>query len=150
MNELYETKISAARWMAYDIPGNIGWITWIVCAAVILSGGMTPFGVISAAVALVMLTGVIELISERIAGLDRVLPKKRLLRGFGALTAGGIAGVPTALYGVIAEDGVAEDGVAEDGVAGAGGRTAVIMLISAALCGLFASLCFIGYRKREM
>lgn len=140
MNELYETKISAARWMAYDIPGNIGWITWIVCTAVILSGGMTPFGAVSAAVALVMLTGVIELISERIAGLDRVLPKKRLLRGFGALTAGGIAGVPTALYGVIAEDGVA----------GAGARTAVIMLISAALCGLFASLCFIGYRKREM
>ena len=140
MNDLYETKISAARWMAYDIPGNIGWITWIVCTAVILSGGMTPFGAVSAAVSLVMLTGVIELISERISGLDRVLPKKRLLRGFGALTAGGIAGVPTALYGVIAEDGVA----------GAGGRTAVIMLISAALCGLFAGLCFIGYRKREM
>lgn len=142
MNDLYETKISAARWMAYDIPGNIGWITWIVCTAVILSGGMTPFGAVSAAVSLVMLTGVIELISERIAGLDRVLPKKRLLRGFGALTAGGIAGVPTALYGVIAEYGAAE--------AGAGGRTAVIMLISAALCGLFAGLCFIGYRKREM
>ena len=137
---MYETKISAARWMAYDIPGNIGWITWIVCTAVILSGGMTPFGAVSAAVSLVMLTGVIELIFERIAGLDRVLPKKRLLRGFGALTAGGIAGVPTALYGVIAEDGVAEDG----------GRTAVIMLISAAVCGLFAGLCFIGYRKREM
>lgn len=140
MNDMYETKISAAMWMAYDIPGNIGWITWIVCTAVILSGGMTPFGAVSAAVALVMLTGVIELISERISGLDRVLPRKRLLRGFGALTAGGIAGVPTALYGVIAEDGVAE----------AGGRTAVIMLISAALCGLFAGLCFIGYRKREM
>lgn len=139
---MYETKISAARWMAYDIPGNIGWITWIVCTAVILSGGMTPFGAVSAAVSLVMLTGVIELIFERIAGLDRVLPKKRLLRGFGALTAGGIAGVPTALYGVIAEYGPAE--------AGAGGRTAVIMLISAALCGLFAGLCFIGYRKREM
>ena len=135
MNELYETKISTARWMAYDIPGNIGWIAWIVCTAVILSGGMTPFGAVSAAVALVMLTGVIELISERIAGLDRVLPKKRLLRGFGALTAGGIAGVPTALYGVIA---------------GVGDRTAVIMLISAVLCGLFAGLCFIGYRKREM
>ena len=140
MNELYETKISAARWMAYDIPGNIGWITWIVCTAVILSGGMTPFGAVSAAVALVMLTGVIELISERISWLDRVLPKKRLLRGFGALMAGGIAGVPTALYVV----------VAEDGAAGAGDRTAVIMLISAALCGLFAGLCFIGYRKREM
>ena len=143
MNELYETKLSAARWMAYDIPGNIGWITWIVCTAVIISGGMTPFGAVSAAVALVMLTGVIELISERIAGPDRVLPKKRLLRGFGALTAGGIAGVPTALYGVIAEDGVAGAGVA-------GGRTAVIMLISAVLCGLFAGLCFIGYRKREI
>ena len=28
----YKTAISDRRWIAYDIPGNIGWITWLVCA----------------------------------------------------------------------------------------------------------------------
>lgn len=39
-----------------------------------------------------MATGIAELVDERIKGLDRTLPKKRLLRGFGALTLGGITG----------------------------------------------------------
>ena len=30
MSRLYETKISNARWIAYDLPGNIGWIAYIV------------------------------------------------------------------------------------------------------------------------
>ena len=30
MKEIYETKISDARWIAYDIPGNIGWILYFV------------------------------------------------------------------------------------------------------------------------
>ena len=38
--------------------------------------------------AVLMLTGVVELISERIHGLDRILSGKRLLRGFGVLNAG--------------------------------------------------------------
>ena len=44
-----------------------------------------------------MLTGVVELISERIHGLDRVLSGKRLFRGFGALTAGVLLGIPAGL-----------------------------------------------------
>ena len=28
---LYETKISDTRWWAYDIPGNAGWIAYLVC-----------------------------------------------------------------------------------------------------------------------
>lgn len=35
MDELYETQISNGRWIVYDIPGNIGWIMYIV--ALILS-----------------------------------------------------------------------------------------------------------------
>ena len=31
MNTLYKTEISDVRWMAYDIPGNIGWIAYLVC-----------------------------------------------------------------------------------------------------------------------
>lgn len=27
---MYETKISSARWIMYDIPGNIGWILYLV------------------------------------------------------------------------------------------------------------------------
>lgn len=94
MNDLYETKISDARWWAYDILGNIGWITYIavmvrlfqnlpaymevplVMACLIV--GILP--------AVAMAVGILELISERITKLDRVLPRKRLLRGFGSLT----------------------------------------------------------------
>lgn len=27
---MYESKISDARWIAYDIPGNVGWIAFLV------------------------------------------------------------------------------------------------------------------------
>ena len=30
-DRIYVTDISNARWMAYDIPGNVGWIIYIVC-----------------------------------------------------------------------------------------------------------------------
>ena len=30
---IYETKISDARWWAYDIPGNAGWIAYLICLA---------------------------------------------------------------------------------------------------------------------
>lgn len=97
---LYETQIPDARWWAYDIPGNIGWIMYLVClircfviqpvcmdiplVSISLMVGILP--------AIAMLVGIAELISERILKLDRVLSKKRLYRGFGALTWGGFAG----------------------------------------------------------
>ncbi len=48
-----------------------------------------------------MLIGVAELISERICRLDRVLPRHRLYRGFGALTAGGFSGLLFSLLALI-------------------------------------------------
>ena len=30
MSELYESKISTARWMVYDIAGNAGWILYFI------------------------------------------------------------------------------------------------------------------------
>ena len=33
MNTLYKTEISDVRWMAYDIPGNVGWIAYLICDA---------------------------------------------------------------------------------------------------------------------
>jgi len=80
-----------------------------------------------------MLVGVIELISERIAGLGRVLPKARVLWGFGALTLGGVLGVPVAIYGWIAK---------------AGGSYPGWMLAGAVLCAVFAWLCWKGYQRK--
>ena len=31
MDTSYKTEISDARWIAYDIPGNIGWLAYLVC-----------------------------------------------------------------------------------------------------------------------
>ena len=87
--DTYRTTISDKRWIAYDIPGNIGWITWLVCAVRGLREKRDIHSLAALVPAVLMLTGVVELISERIHGLDRVLSGKRLFRGFGALTAGG-------------------------------------------------------------
>ena len=133
MNELYETNISDARWWAYDIPGNIGWITWFVCTGLCLRQGLNWYSVLMLIVAAVMLRGIIELISERIAKIDRILPRIRLLRGFGALTMGGILGVPVAVIGF---------------VSGISVRMTLVMLFGAILCGIFAGLLFAGYKKR--
>ena len=91
---MYERDISDARWIAYDLPGNVGWILYfigLVLAFVkkptfIEETGMFYLMVVAVIPALLMLLGITELISERIHKLDRVLPRIRLLRGFGALT----------------------------------------------------------------
>ena len=134
MNELYETKISDARWIAYDIPGNIGWIIWFVCLFRCLTEGWTAYAILSVIPALFMLVGIAELISERIKRLDRVLPKSRLLRGFGALTLGGVSGIPVSIVGLWR---------------GRNGSLPLWMLLGAVLCGLFAGLCFIGYKRKN-
>ena len=133
MGDLYEMRLSDAQWWACDIPGNIGWIVWIVCAVLCLKNGVTLFSALAVLAALLMLLGVIELISERIAGLGRVLSKARVLRGFGALTLGGVLGIPVALYGL----------------AKTGGNRPVWMLAGAVLCAVFAGLCWKGYRPKE-
>ena len=133
MRALYEMQLSDAQWWACDIPGNIGWIVWIVCAVLCLLENVTLFSILAVLPALLMLAGVTELISERIAGLGRVLPKGRVLRGFGALTLGGVLGIPAALYGWIAK---------------ASGSRPVWMLAGAVLCALFAGLCWKGYKRK--
>lgn len=75
-----------------------------------------------------------SLLTEVIAGLGRVLPKARVLRGLGALTAGGALGIPVALYGWISK---------------AAGNRPVWMLAGAVLCALFAGLCWKGYKWKE-
>ena len=133
MNVLYESKLSARRWIAYDLPGNVGWIAWTVCLILLLKQGITWFSVLAIIPAILMLIGVIELISERIAKLDWVLPKARLYRGFGSLTLGGILGIPIAALGLI----------------GAQRPLCWWMLAGACLCALFAWLIFREYRPQR-
>jgi len=108
-DRIYVTEISNVRWMAYDIPGNVGWIIYIACLVrcfivkpdFISSWGMFGIIVISVIPAIFMMIGIAELVSERIAKLDRRLPKVRLLRGFGALVLGGVLGMTVSMLGLV-------------------------------------------------
>lgn len=134
MKQLYETKASNAKWIACDLPANIGWISYLVC--LILAFVKTEHTVLNAVAlipAALMLCGLAELISERIAGLDRILPKARLLRGFGAFWLGGVLAVPVTLVAVIAFYHAVY----------------VVALVGALLCALFGGLLLFGYKKQE-
>ena len=85
MRRLCETKISNARRIAYDLPGNVGWIAYIV--ALILCFAKSPAfmsngvlrGLTVAAIipAVMILVGIAELIHERICKQDRIWDMKR-------------------------------------------------------------------------
>lgn len=133
MNDLYETKISTAQWWACDLPGNAGWIIWLICTWKCLAQGITVLSVLSMLPAILMIIGIVEIISERIAKLDRILPRKRLLRGFGMLTIGGIFGIPVSALGIILK---------------ANGSLPLWMLAGALLCAVFAGLIYKGFRRK--
>ena len=125
---IYKTDISDARWIAYDIPGNIGWMTYLAVLAKMIKDRKYGSAAVSAAPAVLMIAGVAELISERIEGLDRELPKARLYRGFGVLTLGGITG--------IAASAVADSSKMTKSAMGGG----------AVLCAVFAGLLLGKYK----
>ena len=80
---VYESHISTARWLVYDVPGNVGWILYLVCLIQCFVQRAEfleiPLVLISLVIgilpAIAMVVGIAELISERIAKLDRILPK---------------------------------------------------------------------------
>ena len=117
--------------MAYDIPGNAGWIAYLICALRGLREKRDAYNIASALPGALMLIGVGELISERFAGLDRVLSGKRLFCGFGALTAGGLLGIPMAILGHKRNK-----------------KRAAAMLAGSTLCAVFAGLLLAGYKKQ--
>ena len=135
---MYETKISTPLWLAYDLPGNIGWIMYFIGLGRFLAkNGLSQHliaGIFLIIPALLMLIGLVELISERIAKLDRVLPAVRLWRGFGALTLGGVLGI-----------------LVSAATSGANISTAnwVMMLIGSVLCAVFAGLLLVGYKRQK-
>ena len=84
-----------------------------------------------------MLVGIGELVSERLQKLDRVLPKKRLYRGFGALAFGGLAGMVVSLLTLAA--------ALVKGLAGA--EYLGVLSVGGALCFLFGGLLFREYKR---
>ena len=150
MEELYETKISDARWWAYDVPGNVGWIMYIV--VLVLSFVKQPSFmevplvllcvVVGILPALAMIVGIVELISERICKLDRVLTKKRLYRGFGALTWGGFGGIIVSLTAFFT--------TLRAGYSFAECTYLILMAVGGVLCFVFAGLLLKGYRKKAV
>lgn len=148
MEELYETKISDARWMAYDIPGNVGWIMYIT--VLILSFVNRPAFmeiplvlicmVVGVILAISMLVGIAELLNERCHKLDRLLTKKRLYRGFGALTWGGFSGIIVSLTAFFT--------TLRAGYSLAECTYLILMAVGGVLCFVFAGLLLKGYRKK--
>jgi hypothetical protein len=92
------------------------------------------YAVLSVIVAIFMMIGVLELISERAAGLNRILTATRLHRGFGALTLGGLIGIPVSIYGIISKT--------DRGLP-------LWMLTGAVLCALFAGLILITFKREK-
>lgn len=62
MNTEYRTKISDKQWITYDIPGNIGWITWLVCTVRGLREKRDLHSIAAMVPAVLMVPGVVELI----------------------------------------------------------------------------------------
>ena len=149
-NTIYETEISDARWWAYDVPGNVGWIMYLVCLIQCFvkrpAFMQIPLVLISLVVsilpAIAMAVGIAELISERIAKLDRILPKKRLYRGFGALTWGGIGGMIVGLIGLFA--GLCSGYSIEEC------KLLMLLAVGGALCALFAGLIFKTFHPQKL
>lgn len=146
---IYETLISDVRWWAYDIPGNIGWILYLICLLQCFVQRpeflAIPLVLISLLVgifpAIAMVIGIAELISERILKLDRILPKKRLYRGFGALTQGGLGGIIVGLNALTAG--------LRAGFSVGECKLLILLAVGSALCALFAGLIFKTFHPRK-
>ena len=146
---VYESHISTAKWLIYDVPGNLGWILYIVCLIQCLVKSPEymeiPLVLLSLVVgilpAIAMAVGIAELISERILKLDRILPKKRLYRGFGALTWGGFAGMTIGLNALFTG--------LRGGYSLQECKFLVLLAVGGALCALFAGLIFKTFHLRK-
>lgn len=132
LREIYKSDISDREWIVYDIGGNLGWVLYF--AGSYLAGGSAE-GLFAAIVellsALAILVGLIELICERVKKLDRVLPRYRVLLGFGALVLGGVLGCVAGVLRL------------EDGGFSVGG---VLMTVGGALCSVFALQLYRRYQ----
>ena len=135
-------------WIAYDLPGNAGWILYFVGLILTFAGKpkfmelqiILPMMAVAIVPALFMLVGIVELISKRIHKLDRILSHVRLLRGFGALTLGGVTGTAITAVMLICATWT------ETGEL----LYLWLMLAGGILCGVFAGLLFRRYIENEV
>ena len=143
---MYKTNISVLKWIIYDIFGNVGWLSYYVVLLIcfIKKPEFMKYNVLMVIIiigivpAILMLIGIVELINERIHKLDFILPKKRVYRGFGALTLGGIFGFTISLIGVIYTKSLS---IEVDII------YLYVLLLGSLLCLIFSGLCFKGYKK---
>jgi len=146
---IYESHISTARWLVYDVPGNVGWILYLVCLIRCFAKRPEfmeiPLVLISLVIgilpAVAMVVGIAELISERILKLDRILSKKRLYRGFGALTWGGLGGMIVGLTGLFAS--------LRGGYSVGECKLLILLAVGGALCAVFAGLIFKTFHPQK-
>ena len=146
---VYESHISTARWIVYDVPGNVGWILYLVCLIRCFAKRPAfmeiPLVWLSVMVGIIpavaMAVGIVELISERILKLDRILSKKRLYRGFGALTWGGLGGMIVGLTGLFAG--------LRGGYSVGECKLLILLAVGGALCAVFAGLIFKTFHPQK-
>ena len=133
---MYETKISTPRWIAFDIPGNIGWMLYLIgYGRLLANNGFSqniPTSILLLIPVLLIVIGIAEMISERMVKLDRILPAIRLWRGFGALTLAGLLGAVLSLLTIKSN---------------LNNANAVMMTAGGILCFVFAGLLLVGYKK---
>lgn len=133
MKQEYQSEITEKRWIVYDILGNIGWITYLICLGLILKNEIDILTILLCVPAVLMLVGIAELISERIAKLDYVLPLYRLYRGFGMLTLGGFLAIFISMIMLLTSNHIIFGW----------------MLASGIMCGVFAGLLLKEYHPTK-
>ena len=147
--EIYKTNISDARWYAYDVPGNIGWIAFLVGLiriavkrpAFLEIPAVLVLSICAVIPALLMLTGIGELVHERIRKQDRILPKWQLHLGFGALMLGGVIGMFLSASAIVIS--------ISHGMKMAACGELLAMSLGGLLCFVFAGLLFDGYKRQR-
>lgn len=148
-HEIYKTNISDARWYAYDVPGNIGWIAYLIGLirialkrpAFLEIPAVLDLSICAVIPALLMLTGIGELIHERIRKQDRILPKWQLHLGFGALMLGGLIGMFLSAAAIVVS--------ISHGMKLAACGELLAMSLGGLLCFVFAGLLFRGYKRQR-
>ena len=146
---LFKTNISDARWYAYDVPGNLGWIAYLVCLiriavkrpAFLEIPTVAVLSICAVIPALLMITGIVELIHERIRKQDRILPKWQLDLGFGALMLGGVTGMLLSAAALIVS--------LFSGIGIGFCWELLTMSVGGLLCFVFAGLLFRGYKRQR-
>lgn len=135
---MYETKIRTTLWWAYGIPGNIGWILYLLgLGEFAAKGGFAAnlsVGILLVILALLMLIGIAELVSERIHKLDRKLPALRFWRSFDAMPCGGLLGA--VLSAVTLQSNFSTG-------------NSILMLIGGILCFVFAGLIAVSVNRNH-